>query len=281
MNFWQELKKGSAKAWNDVKKGVSHAVKTAGGVIVKIFPVMLALRNGTKALMELNLFGYATKLQKHFADPKFKQQFLDHWKKWGGDPNVILRSIEHGSKRKPVFAKKDGGKAKHFDGYDYDTYTFHTDEYDSFEPVSMSILIASSAAALMTIKNMLKGKGENVAGEEAKAGLKGAQDDGALDGSIQAGTDQLVKSAGGLQASADKAKRFKDNEVAADKGQRFKDNEVAVTQDEQGNNILAIGAKEVDKHVDKATGKTTMLIVGVGAALIILVIVFFSMKNKD
>jgi hypothetical protein len=68
----------------------------------KVNPITIAARNGLRLLVAINFFGLASKLK---AEPEVAKKVKDLFRKMGGNVSKIEKSIENGSKKKPLLKK--------------------------------------------------------------------------------------------------------------------------------------------------------------------------------
>lgn len=87
-SFLHDLGKFLQDAVNLVKDGV---LKIAGSIP----------RNAYLSLVGLNIFHWATKLEQHIANGEWPE-IASKWKKFGGNPDKLLNTIEHGAKQPAV-----------------------------------------------------------------------------------------------------------------------------------------------------------------------------------
>lgn len=108
------------KRWvkRDVRREkVKKAVRKVGQKIVKVLnkvnPVTVAARNGLRVLVAINFFGLASKLKE---DEAARKKVLDLFEKMGGNKSKMQKSIDNGSKKKPLLKKT--GSVKINDGFE-------------------------------------------------------------------------------------------------------------------------------------------------------------------
>jgi hypothetical protein len=80
---------------------VKQAIKKAGKVVLKLNPASATARNSFLALVKLNAFGLATKLELGMLKSSI---ILDFWKKIGGDVTALTKSIQTGKNKKSIGA---------------------------------------------------------------------------------------------------------------------------------------------------------------------------------
>lgn len=152
-------------------------------------------RKAFQTLVALNLRGVASKLK---LAPKDK--IAKVWKRLGGNPNSLYKSINNGAKRKPKLIGKKG-KAKlrakgatlrGFYGLDEIVYTPLNGTYGIGDGgISAGALLASAAAILGAFAGILKSVKTNKNGEAAQPGEDTSATDynATLDASAAAGGD--------------------------------------------------------------------------------------------
>ncbi len=85
--------------WQSIRSRLSKLTQK----INRVNPITVSARNALRILISINIFGYATAISK---SAEVKAKVINLYKRLGGKPENILRAINTGAKKKPVFARK-------------------------------------------------------------------------------------------------------------------------------------------------------------------------------
>ena len=125
-----------------------------GKFLVKFFPPAIVGRNATLLLVRENVFGLASKFNKLSTDKKGEgwKKLSATWSDLGGKPEVLLKEITKGAKKKQILG------------------------FDSFDPATIGTAAITSAPIVAKLMSVLKKFG--ISTDDVTNGLKGLGEQG-------------------------------------------------------------------------------------------------------
>lgn len=150
-------------------KKIGKGIKKVAQVVKKVS--LVPMRKSFQALVAVNFLALASKLKLAMIKKPGKVEKL--WKKLGGNPNSLKKTIKRGSKKKPIFGKRPKG-----------VRGIGTIEIEGIGAAPVAALMASAGTILAAFASILKGiKG---------GGGGGASEDAIIDEQL----DSVVNDAG-------------------------------------------------------------------------------------
>ncbi len=123
-------------------KKIGKGIKKVAQVVKKVS--LVPMRKSFQALVAVNFLALASKLKLAMIKKPGKVEKL--WKKLGGNPNSLKKTIKRGSKKKPIFGKRPKG-----------VRGIGTIEIEGIGAAPVAALMASAGTILAAFASILKG----------------------------------------------------------------------------------------------------------------------------
>lgn len=173
-------KKKKKKKKGKFFKKIGKAVKKVAQAVKKVS--LVPMRKSFQALIAVNFMALASKLKLALVKKPGKVEAL--WKKLGGNPKNLIKTINSGAKKKPIFGKRPKG-----------VRGIGTIEIEGIGAAPVAALLASAGTILAAFASILKGiKNKDAGVDDPEAG---EQLNTVIDDSVATANKDILRNTGG------------------------------------------------------------------------------------